>query len=80
MSQNFVAWDKLIDTKSQGKLFVLIPFFLMNINLIKLSSPDFQRKSFDLANAWIPYLSHINPEIKILVCNCCTDNDGKIKS
>ncbi|RUS81543.1 hypothetical protein EGW08_010713 [Elysia chlorotica] len=32
--------------------------------------------SFDLANAWLPYLSHIEPEVLMLVCRCSKDSDA----
>ncbi|KAK3762443.1 hypothetical protein RRG08_009833 [Elysia crispata] len=31
--------------------------------------------SFDLATAWLPYLSHIEPEVLMLVCKCSKDSD-----
>ncbi|GFO24444.1 alpha- and gamma-adaptin-binding protein p34-like [Plakobranchus ocellatus] len=32
--------------------------------------------SFDLANAWLPYLSHIEPQVQILVCKSIKDSDA----
>ncbi|GFS10088.1 alpha- and gamma-adaptin-binding protein p34-like [Elysia marginata] len=32
--------------------------------------------SFSLATAWLPYLSHIEPEVLMLVCKCAKDSDA----
>ncbi|KAL3866787.1 hypothetical protein ACJMK2_044056 [Sinanodonta woodiana] len=33
-----------------------------------------QKNSFDSVKSWLPYLSQLEPEIKMLVCDQCTEN------
>jgi len=34
-----------------------------------------EKESFNLVKAWMPYLEHIDPELKILVCERCSESD-----
>ena len=37
-----------------------------------------QVESWTSVNSWLSYLEHLEPTIKLLVCNSCTDTDSKL--
>jgi len=38
----------------------------------------FQKSNLDQVSMWLPYLKELKPVVQILVCESCSDDDGKL--
>jgi len=38
----------------------------------------FQKSNLDQVSLWLPYLQELQPAVQILVCEECTDEDGRV--
>ncbi|XP_064619514.1 alpha- and gamma-adaptin-binding protein p34-like [Lineus longissimus] len=54
--------------------------FASNVQAIILHFDSKEASSFAMVNSWLPFASEIEPEIQILLCDCCRYEDVVAKS